>query len=311
MIHYPPRMTVVEVAPRDGLQSLGRWIGTDTKVAMIDRLSAAGLPVIEVTAFAHPRAIPELRDAEEVFARIARRPGTVYRGLAPNARGAERAVAAGADEILGLVTVSETYSQRNQNMPVQAAAAQAEEAFRIANQAGRAFAMAIGVSMWCPYEGGIPPARVEALVARFVAAGMRRFYLAGSMGMEDARQVGALFAMLRGRWPDCAFGYHVHNLAGTGTANVLAAMDAGAAWIEGAICGIGGGIALPDTGVPVGNLATEDIVAMLSTLGIDTGLRLQEVVAAARDVERLLGLRATSHAARAGTREEILQHARP
>ncbi|MFC7557443.1 hypothetical protein ACFQU7_42325 [Pseudoroseomonas wenyumeiae] len=143
-------MTVVEVAPRDGLQSLGRWIGTDTKVAMIDRLSAAGLPVIEVTAFAHSRAIPDLRDAEEVFARIARRPGTVYRGLAPNARGAERAVAAGADEILGLVTVSEAYSRRNQNMPVQAAAAQAEEAFRIANQAGRAFAMAIGVSMWCP-----------------------------------------------------------------------------------------------------------------------------------------------------------------
>ncbi len=307
MIEYPQTMTVVEVAPRDGLQSLGKWIDTDTKVAMIDRLSAVGFPIIEVTGFAHPRVIPNLRDAEDVFARITRRPGTVYRGLAPNARGAQRAVAANADEVLGLVIVSETYSRLNQNMTVDAAAEQAIESFRIVDRSGRAFVMALGVSMWCPYEGPIAEAAVEALVRRFTDAGMRRFYLAGSMGMEDPRHVGQLFRRMCDSYPGCNFGYHVHNFAGTATASVLAAMDAGATWIEGAICGIGGGIALPETGIPVGNLATEDLVAMLSTLGIDTGLQLADVVAAARDIAGLLEIQAHSHAARAGTRPELLE----
>jgi hydroxymethylglutaryl-CoA lyase len=107
-MHFPDQVLVAEVGPRDGLQSLGKWVETDAKVAMIDRLTDAGLPVIEVTGFAHPRVIPNLRDAEEVCARIRRRPGTVYRALVPNARGAERAVPAKLDELLGLITVSET-----------------------------------------------------------------------------------------------------------------------------------------------------------------------------------------------------------
>ena len=110
---------VVEVSARDGLQSFGRWIETDLKVAIVDRLSEVGFPVIEVTNFAHPRVIPNLRDAEEVMARITRRPGIVYRAQAPNTRGAQRAVAARADEILGLITCSETYNRKNQNMTIE------------------------------------------------------------------------------------------------------------------------------------------------------------------------------------------------
>jgi hydroxymethylglutaryl-CoA lyase len=307
MLNLPKRILVTEVAPRDGLQSLSRWIDTDLKVAMIDRLSTAGFPVIEVTSFAHPRVVPHLKDAEEVCARIMRRRGTLYRALVPNARGTDRAVAAKVDEVLGLITVSATYLKHNQNMTIDQAVEQAVQSFRIADKAGIGFVMALGMSMWCPYEGLIPEQNVHNLIGRFRDAGMRRFYLAGSMGMEDPRQVGRLFAGLGDCYPDCDLGFHVHNLAGYGSANVLAAIDAGARWIEGSICGIGGGVAVPADVGSVGNLPTEDIVAMLDEMGIETGLDVREVVSAARDVARLLDIEPRSHVLRAGTRAEILR----
>ena len=310
MLTLPEKVLVTEVAPRDGLQSLGHWVPTDDKVRLIDRLSEVGFPVIEVTAFAHPRVIPSLRDAEEVCERIARRKGTVYRGLVPNARGAERAVAAKVDEILGLITVSATYLAKNQNMTMNEAVDQGVMAFRIADKHGIAFVMALGMAMWCPYEGLISQARVCELVRQFRNAGIRRFYLAGSVGMEDPRHVSELFGRLYDKFPDIELGYHVHNLAGRGTANVLAALDAGARWIEGSICGLGGGIAMPTTLGSVGNLATEDIVLMLSEMGIETGLQPSVVVAAARDVASQLGIQARSYALNTGTRNDVQEQAR-
>ena len=135
-LKLPKNIVIAEVGPRDGLQSFPRWIDTDVKVAMIDRLSDLGLPVIEVSNFAHPKVIPHLRDAEEVFQRIKRRPGTVYRALVPNARGAQRAAQAGVDEMLGLITISATYTRKNQNMTIDQAIEQNLELFRIA-EAGR------------------------------------------------------------------------------------------------------------------------------------------------------------------------------
>lgn len=310
MLTLPATATVIEVGPRDGLQSLGRWIDTETKVRMVDRLSEAGFPVIEVTGFAHPRVIPDLRDAEAVFAAIRRRPGTIYRGLAPNARGAARAVAAGADEVLGLITVSETYLRHNQNMTRDQAVAEAIEAHRLTAAAGRRFVMALGVAMWCAYEGPIPESQVLALLDRFTAAGMDRFYLAGSMGMEDPAQVHRLFTAAIARFPQAQFGYHVHNMAGSGTASVLAALDAGATFIEGAICGLGGGIAMPTPNGSVGNLATEDLVVMLDSMEIDCGVTPAAAVAAARDIAALLAIAPRSHALTSGTRAEILASGR-
>lgn len=310
MLNLPDRITVTEVGPRDGLQSLDKWVDTDTKVAMIDRLSDAGFPVIEVTGFARSTVIPNLKDAEEVCGRIKRRPGTVYRGLVPNARGAERAVEAKLDEMLGLVTVSETYLRKNQNMTPDQAVDQGIECFRIAERAGIGFVMAVGVAMWCAYEGTIQEAKTLALLHRFRNAGIRRFYLAGSMGMEDPVQVGSLFRRVRKELPDCEVGYHVHNLSGAATANVLAALDGGAAFVEGSICGIGGGIAMPTSVASVGNLATEDLVVLLDSMGIDTGIDPQQAVAAARDVAALLDIEPRSHAAQVGTRAELLEQGR-
>jgi hydroxymethylglutaryl-CoA lyase len=307
-MNIPQRMRVVEVGPRDGLQSLPKWIETDVKVRMVDRLSDAGFPVIEVTSFASPKVVPNLRDAEEVMARIARRPGTSYRALVPNARGAERALAADRpDELLGLITASETYLRKNQNMSLDEAVEQAILAFRIADKASAGFVMAIGMAFWCAYEGEIGEDKVLSLIDRFWSAGMRRFYVAGSVGMEDPAHVGRLIGRIAASYPTIAIGYHVHNMAGFGTANILAAIDAGAEWIEGSICGIGGGVAMPGFMGAVGNIPSEDAVAMLNEMGIDTGIGTDVVLGAARDIAELLSIVPNSHAANGGNRSEILR----
>lgn len=310
MLNLPERITISEVGPRDGLQSLDRWIPTDTKVAMIDRLSRAGFPVIEVTGFVRNTVIPNLKDAEEICGRIQRRPGTVYRALVPNARGADRAVGANLDEMLGLITVSETYLRKNQNMTLDEAIDQAIKCFRIADGVGVGFVMALGVAMWCAYEGAIPQDKTIAMLRRLRDGGIRRFYLAGSMGMEDPVMVASLFRRAAREFPDCEFGYHVHNLSGHGTANVLAAVDAGATFIEGSICGIGGGIAMPTSLASVGNLPTEDLICMFEAMGVRTGVVPEEAVAAAREIAAMLGIEARSHAAHVGTRGELLEQGR-
>jgi len=305
MLSLPDKVTVVDVTARDGIQSFPRAIDTDIKIAIIDRLSRTGLPVIEVTGFAHPRVIPNLADAEEVCAQIDRVPGVIYRGLAPNARGAERALRTNLDELLGLITVSEAYQKKNQNSTVAEGAEEAIRTFRVVDAAGVGFVMALGMSMWCPYEGTIEPERVLSLLDQFRNAGMRRFYLAGSLGMEDPRQVSELFSLCLDRHQDIEIGFHVHNLAGTGLANVLAALDAGAAFIEGATCGIGGGIAMPKTVASVGNLATEDIVHMLNEMNVATGIDTKEIAAASHDIAKLLGIEPASHTAHVGTRDDV------
>ncbi len=297
MLDLPDRITVVEVAPRDGLQSFPRPVDTTTKIRIVELLADVGFPVVEVTAFAHPRAIPQLADAEAVFAGMQRRPGTVYRALAPNLKGAQRAIAAGADEVLGLAIISRTYLRKNQNMTRDEAIDAALSAFAATAEAGRRFVMALGMAFWCPYEGLIPEDDVVRCVERLHEGGVRRFYLAGSVGLEDPRHVGHLFARLRTLWPEAAFGYHVHDRAGFAPANILAALDAGVAWIEGAVGGLGGGIAMPGTMGSVGNYPTEDLVHLLEVSGIETGLDLDRVTAAARQVTALIG---TTPASRAG-----------
>lgn len=307
MFQLPSHIQVIEVAPRDGLQSFPRGVPTATKVAIVDRLSEVGFEVIEVSGFAHPRAVPNLADAAEVFAGIRRRPGTVYRALVPNARGAERAAAASADELLGLLVASPSYLAKNQNMSPDKAIAEAVEAFRIAERHSASFVAAIAMSFWCPYEGVIPQEGVVRLLQRLRDAGIRRFYLAGSVGMEDPRHVRELFGKCYDALPDIELGYHVHNLGGMATANILAALDAGARWIEGAICGIGGGIAMPTSVGAVGNFPTEDLVRYLSLLGVETHLDADRVLDAARDIAAMLEVTPRSHAANGLTRERVMR----
>jgi hydroxymethylglutaryl-CoA lyase len=307
MLDLPGRITVVEVSPRDGLQSLTAPIDTATKVKMIDRLSETGFPIIEVTGFVHPRKIPNLADAEAVCDQIARRPGTIYRGLVPNERGAQRAVTCHLDELVGLVVVSPIYLKKNQNMDIDTAVEQAIAAFRIAEKAGQQYVVALAMAFWCPYVGVIPDDDVIVVTRRLHDAGIRCFYLAGSMGMEDPLHVKRLFSTLRDRFPDSAFGFHVHNLSGNAPANILAALDSGISRIESAVCGIGGGIAMPPGTGKVGNFPTEDLVFLLDQIGVDTGLDPVKVLNCARDIATLLNVSIDSHTGRGITREAILE----
>ena len=307
MLNIPQKVSVVEVGPRDGLQSLGHWVDTDAKVAIVNTLSAAGFPVIEVTSFAHPKVVPMLIDAEEVLARIERRPGTLYRVLVPNKRGALRAAQADVDEVLGLMTVSEAYLARNQNMTLDDAIAAGGECLRVAENAGQAFIMALGMALYCPYEGVIDPQRTLDCVARLRRLGVRRFYLAASTGMEEPRQVSELFKRAHDDFADCEFSFHLHERMGLAAANLLAALDAGVTQVEGSICGLGGGIVFPGGTGSVGNLPSEDIVNFLDAMGIDTGLDPATVLNAARRVAELAGIEIASHAVAVGTRAELLR----
>jgi hydroxymethylglutaryl-CoA lyase len=309
MLNLPRSVKVVEVSARDGLQSFHRWVETDDKIAMVDRLSEAGFSTVEVTNFAHPKVIPHLADAEEVMARIIRKPGVTYRAQAPNARGAERAVAAKADEILGLIAASEAYNRKNQNMSVEDGIEAAIRTFEIADRAGTPFVLAIAMAFFCPYEGLIAQDRVLDIITRLSARGIKRYYVAGSLGVEDPAHVNALVGRIVALGQGVEVGFHAHNLSGNGAANIIAALDAGASFVEGSVCGLGGGIVTPTTMGSVGNLATEDIVQMLNACGVDTGLDVDRVLSCARDVGQLLDIVPQSYLHGSGTREQIVSDA--
>ena len=309
-MHLPDKILLVDVAARDGLQSLPKWVDTDTKVWLCNRLTDLGVPVVEVASFAHPKVVPNMRDAEEVFARIRRKPGVVYRGQAPNARGAHRAVEAKVGEMLGLITVSETYTRHNQNMSNDQAVEQNILSFNVAEREGIPFVMALGMAFWCPYEGLIPEEKVVDLVGRFRNAGIKRQYLAGSLGMEDPAHVNRLFRRLYAEFPDVELGFHVHNLSGMATANILAALDAGVHWLEGAICGIGGGMAIPSSVGSCGNFPLEDLVTMLEECGVRTGMDAVRVQEAAREIGERLAIEVRSHRGAGATREIIMRKGR-
>lgn len=307
-MRFPERVAIVEVGPRDGLQSLAETYPTETKIELVELLARTGLAKIEVTGMVRPDVIPQLADAEEVLRRIRREPGVVYRALCPNRRGAERAAAAGADELLGLITASETYNRKNSNMSVAENLDQVAQMAAVARQAGVPIVMAIGVCMFCPYEGELPASRVLELIERMRSDGIEELYLATSVGLDGPRTVYETFSLIKDRWPEMPLGIHLHNTNGMALANALAAMEAGATVFEGSICGIGGGIRMPYGMAHYGNVSTEDLVHLFSEMGIETGVDLDRLLDAGRRVRELLGLETTfSYALQGGTKRQVLE----
>jgi hydroxymethylglutaryl-CoA lyase len=285
-----PPITIVEVGPRDGLQSLAAEIETEHKVAMIERLLDAGVREIEVTSFAHPRMVPRLADAEQVMGRLPRRPGTVLRTLVPNRRGAERALAAGATRLVAFVSASPTYSERNQNMTIQAALDQLGQIAELAAEHGARCAIGVSMAFHSPYEGPIDPVSVLAIVKRCVALDPADLYVADTVGRATPEQVAALCGQIARRWPSLALGVHLHGTDQRGLDAAAAGLAAGARRVETSICGLGGPVVRSPGSDPVGNLATEAVVADLARRGIETGLDPGGLAAAARDIAALLEL---------------------
>jgi hydroxymethylglutaryl-CoA lyase len=305
-LDVPEDVTLVEMLPRDGFQRLDEFVPTDEKVEMIDRLSSTGVDEIEITSFTHPKAVPTLRDADEVAARIDRDPETTYRALVPNAVGMDRALDAGVDKVNALVTVSETYSRKNQNMTVAEILDELRDIVALADGTDVEVEAGVGTSFYCPYEGRIPPAETLAVVEEAVAAGVDEVTLATTMGLANPVQVSELFTTVQERWPGMEYGLHLHDTNGMSLANTLAAMLVGVDRFDSSVCGLGGGVVLPEGLAGVGNTPTEDLVQMLTAMGIETNAAFDRVETVAHEVSDHLDLGATSHVLMGGTVERVL-----
>jgi isopropylmalate/homocitrate/citramalate synthase len=265
----PQRVTVVEVGPRDGLQNEARPVPTECKIAFLDRLAAAGLPVIEATSFVSPSAVPQLADADEVMRRIARRPGTRYVVLVPNVRGLERALAAGCDAIALFTAASEAFSQANVRASIDETFQRFQPVAERALAAGLWIRGYVSTAFHCPYSGPVAPPQALEVAERLFALGCHEVALADTIGRATPRDVDRLLAPAVRRFDPRRLALHFHDTAGLALANVMIGLDYGIAVFDASAGGLGGCPFAPGAS---GNLATEQLLALLEGLGIETGV---------------------------------------
>lgn len=306
VLALPDSAEVVEVGLRDGLQTHPKFVPTEVKLEILEALLDVGYTRLEVTGFARPDVVPQFADAEELLARAPRREGVVLRALAPNLRGAERAAAAGADAILGVLCCSETYSRRNQGMSVDESLEDALLMHAVADREGLELTVGLGLAFFCPYEGETPVGQVLRLVRQLRDDGIDSMYLATSAGMADPRHVAALIRAVQAEHPGVRLGLHLHDTNGMALANALAALDAGVRSFEGSFGGLGGGIAMPGALPGCGNVAAEDLVAMLEQMGVCTGVDVERLGPVGREIAARLGVEPGSRLSRVGTRTAVL-----
>ena len=296
-MNIPESVTIVEVGPRDGLQSEPGFVATDKKIQLIERLSDAGLKRIEVTSFVSPDAIPQLRDSQEVATRLRRRPGTRYSALTPNYRGLERAIRARMDDIALFVSASETHNRKNVRMSINGSL----EAFRRIAEAARSRGMHmrgyVVTAFGCDYEGRVPPAEVEKIVTEYIAMGVQEISLGDTTGMANPVAVREMVQRVRPILGETALALHFHDTRGTGLANALAALEEGASIFDCSVGGLGG---CPASRNAAGNIATEDLVGMLHEMGIDTGIDLDALIECARYAREITGRNLPGHLLNAG-----------
>jgi hydroxymethylglutaryl-CoA lyase len=281
------QLTIVEVSPRDGLQNEPVILSTDAKVELIGRLVEAGARRIEAVAFAHPRLVPAMADAEAVMERVPRREGVSYAGLVLNRRGLDRALDAGVDEVNVVVCVSDTFSRRNQNLPTEQAIGMAEEVAGEAAARGLFTTLTLATAFGCPFEGEVPAGRVVELARRGAAAGFQELCLGDTIGVGTPTQVRDLTAAVRstvGEAPPLR--YHFHNTRNTGFANAYAAILDGVGTLDASAGGIGG---CPFAPKATGNIATDDLVYLAERMGLRTGLDLQALLPTAAFLAERLG----------------------
>jgi len=300
------RLHLNEVATRDGFQMEGRFIPTEDKIALVDRLSGLGYAKIEVTSFTSPKAIPALRDGEEVMGRIARRPGVVYTALVPNLRGGERALDSRVDEFNIVMSASETHNLANLRMTREQSFAQLAEVIALARQAKVPVNVSLSCVFGCPMEGEVPLEGVLGWIERFAERGVAGITLCDTTGMAYPTQVQEVCFGALARFPSLDFTAHFHNTRAMGLVNTVAAVEAGVRRFDMSLGGIGG---CPYAPGATGNVATEDVVHMLQCMGYDTGMDLDGLIDAAGQLEALVQHELPAQVSRAGHR--LTQHAPP
>jgi len=273
----PKRVTVVEVGPRDGLQNEAGVVPTELKIAFVDALSDAGLPVIEATSFVDPRWVPQLADAEAVLRGIARKTGVRYPVLVPNERGMRRAVDAGARDVAVFTAASETFNKRNINATIDESIERFKPVVALAREQGIRVRGYVSCSFGCPYEGAIAPDKVLAVARRLIDLGIEEVSVGDTIGVATPNQVVDVCGLLLRNIDVGRLAMHFHDTRGTALANVVAALELGIAIFDSSSGGLGG---CPYAPGAAGNLATEDLLYLLHGMGIETGVALEKVVAA-------------------------------
>ncbi len=288
-----------EVATRDGLQNEDRFVETADKVALIDALSLSGYAKIEVTSFTSPKAIPALRDAEAVMKQIRRHPDLIYTALVPNARGAERALESCVDEFNVVMSVTDTHNLTNLRMTCEQSFAQLESVIRYAEKADVPVNVSLSCVFGCPMEGEVAPQVVQQWIDRFAALPIAGITLCDTTGMAYPPQVTDIFETASEKHPSLPLCGHFHNTRGMGLINAVAAIEAGAQALDTSLGGIGG---CPYAPGATGNVATEDVVHMLECMGYQTGIDLNRLLLASKQLAELIGHDVPSQVSHAGPR---------
>lgn len=282
----PPRVSIVEVGPRDGLQNEAARIETADKIAYVNALSHAGAPVIEVTAFVSPKWIPQMADADVVYRGITRREGTRYTALVPNLAGLSRAESAGVTEVAIFASASETFSRRNINQSIEESLETYRGVCPRALEVGMRVRAYLSTAFGCPFEGDVPPARVATIAGALIAMGSFEVAISDTIGVAHPGQVPPIVEAVGAHVRLDRIALHFHDTRGTALANVLAALDLGVTTFDASAGGLGG---CPYAPGAAGNLATEDLIYMLDGLGVETGIALGAVVEASRFMESRVG----------------------
>jgi len=280
------RIEIVEVGPRDGLQSESQVLETSEKVEFIRRLAGAGLRRIEVASFVNPKRVPQMADAEAVLTALAaERFSARYIGLVLNRKGFDRARAAGCTEVGMAIAASETFSQRNQGCSIEEGVEAWLDIARAARSAGIRAQITISTAFGCPFEGEVPAIQVRALAERLAAGDPEEIAIADTIGVAVPSQVTGLIGLLRASLPRVKLRAHFHNTRNTGLANAYAAIEAGVRILDASCGGIGG---CPFAPAATGNIPTEDLIYMLHRMGFDTGVNLPALLETSRWLQQTL-----------------------
>ena len=291
------KVGLLEVSPRDGLQSEKTPVSTADKLALINRAIDAGLTRIEVTSFVSPKRVPQMADAEQLVKSLPKRDDIIYTGMVLNMRGFERARDLNMDEIGCVVVATETFNQKNQGASVGETLAQWSQMAGEAKAAKMRAQITISVAFGCPYEGEVSPQRIVDIAKQAAEAGPCEICLADSIGVAVPSQVTDLFGLVGEAVPDMPLRAHLHNTRGTGLANAMAAMEAGVPTLDASIGGIGG---CPFAPRATGNIPMDDLVYMLERSGIETGVDLDKIIETSHWLETVLGRPVPSQVAQAG-----------
>ncbi len=292
----PKFVRMVEVGPRDGLQNEKSMVPTAVKVELVNRLSDAGLSVVEAASFVSPKWVPQMGDSADVLAGIARKPGVRYAALTPNLKGLEGALAAKADEVAVFGAASESFSQKNINCSIAESLDRFAPVMEQAKAAGVPVRGYVSCVLGCPYEGEIAPQAVAEVAERLFAMGCYEISLGDTIGTGTPTKAQLMIAAVAERVPVDKIAVHFHDTYGQALANILAALQMGVAVVDSSVAGLGG---CPYAKGASGNVASEDVLYMLNGLGIETGVDLDKLIAAGAFISDAIGRPTASKVARA------------